>query len=288
MGLNKKASIYILGASGFLGSQCVQYFHSRGYKIFANRIDVADLRQLKNSFKFFKLDVVINFAGVRAYPTIDWCEDHKEETVATNVIGAINVMLVAIEAGAYPIQISSGCVYSGGLEHFFTEDDEPNFDGSFYSRMRVVLQKALAELPVLYARIRMPISCRPHPRNFITKITSYRRIISIPNSVTLLEDLWSALERLIELKSLGVLNLTNEGYIEHRQILAPYKDIVDSNHTYERITLAELEGPGGITKAKRSNCVLSMEKAKDLGISMPRLDDKRLEDILREYRKNLN
>lgn len=114
METTSKPSIYILGASGFLGSQCEEYFHSRGYQVFTNKIDVTDFRQLRNGFGFFRPEVVINFAGVRAYPTIDWCEDHKEETVAVNVAGAINVMLAAIGFGAYPIQISSGCVYSGG------------------------------------------------------------------------------------------------------------------------------------------------------------------------------
>lgn len=286
---NKKPSIYILGSSGFLGSKCIEYFYSRGFKVFANRVvDVTDLRQLKNVFEFLKPDVVINFAGVRAYPTIDWCEDHKEETIAVNVVGATNAMLAALEVEAYPIQISSGCVYSGGLEHFFTENDEPNFYGSFYSRMRIILQKTLVELPILYARIRMPISSYSHPRNFINKIASYQKVISIPNSLTLIEDLWPALEKLIQIRLTGVLNLTNEGYIEHRQVLGLYRKLVDSNHKYTRISLDELEGSGGITKTKRSNCILSVEKAKSLGIVMPRLDDLRLEEIMMKFRASLN
>ena len=172
---NKNKKIYILGASGFLGSACTTYLKRHDYKVLTERIDVSDINELTREFKDTKPDVVINFAGVRAYPTIDWCEDHKKETVRVNVAGAINAMIAALEVGAYPIQISSGCVYTGGLRHFFTEDDEPNFYGSFYSRMRIVLQKALAELPVLYTRIRMPMSCYSDPRNFINKIASYKK-----------------------------------------------------------------------------------------------------------------
>lgn len=279
--------VYILGASGFLGSECAGYLRTRGYQIFDKRIDVTNLNVLRLTFNQYHPDVVINFAGVRAYPTIDWCEDHKEETVAVNVIGATNTMLAALEAGAYPIQISSGCVYSGGLEHFFAEEDKPNFYGSFYSRMRIVLQEALAELPVLYARIRMPMSCYSHPRNFIDKIVSYREVISVYNSVTLIEDLWPALERLFSIRPVGILNLTNVSYVNHKQILDVYKKFVDPKHSYIPISLDRLEGPGGITKAKRSNCVLSTEKAKKLGVSMPQLDDKRLGIVMGIYGRRL-
>lgn len=283
----KKLTFSILGASGFLGAECAKYMNAKGYSVHTSRIDVRNLSLLKQEFAASKPDVVINFAGVRAYPTIDWCEDHKEETVAVNVVGATNVMLAALDAGSYPIQISSGCVYSGGPERIFTEDDEPNFHGSFYSRMRIVLQKTLAELPVMYARIRMPLSSVSHRRNLIDKIISYPQVISIPNSVTLIEDLWPALERLSTLRTVGILNLTNEGFVEHDQILNAYKEIVNPAHLYERITLEQLEGPGGITRAKRSNCVLSVDRAKSLGITMPPLNEVRLRELMKKYKQSV-
>ena len=284
---NKKTKIHILGASGYLGSLCAGYFRSVGYQVFDNKVDVTNLTSLRDFFKAYKPDVAINLTGPPANPTIDWCEDHKEETVKMVVAAPINFTVAAIECGVYPIQVTSGCIYNGGPKHLFTEEDEPNFYGSFYSRMRIAGQKALAELPVLQARIRMPLSTIPHPRNFL-KIATYKRVISIPNSVTFIDDLWPALEKLIAIRHVGVLNMTNEGYIEHKQILEAYKKFVDPNHEYELINLEQLEGPGGITKAKRSNCVLSTEKAKSLGVLMPRLTEIRIEEIMRQYKNNLD
>lgn len=284
---NKNIKICILGSSGYLGGMCSQYFKLAGYDVISDRIDVTDLPALRSAFRSVKPDVAINLTGPPTNPTIDWCEDNKEETVKMIVAGPINFTMASIESEAYPIQLTSGCVYNGGIERQFTEEDEPNFFGSFYSRMRIVGQKSLAELPVLQARIRMPISRISHPRNFINKIASYKKVISIPNSVTLLEDLWPAMEKLISLKPVGILNMTNEGYIEHEQILKAYKKIVDPAHSYEPITLEQLHGPGGITKAERSNCILSTDKAKSLGILMPRLDNARLAKLLQDYKKSI-
>jgi len=279
--------IYILGSTGYLGDLCSKYMQARGHEVFGARIELSDLSTLRTEFKKIKPDVVINCAGAKAHPTVDWCEDHKEETELVNVAGAINAMLAAIECGAYPIQICSGCVYSGGPNKVFTEDDEPNFYGSFYSRMRIVMQDALKELPVLQARIRMPVSTVPHPRNFINKMVQYSRVVSIPNSVTLLDDLCPALEILMKKKPIGIFNLTNDGYIEHSQVLEAYKKIIDPAHEYELISLSSLQGKNGIVKAKRSNCVLSNEKARLLGIKMPALDEARLEKIMRKFKKGL-
>ena len=124
--------------------------------------------------------------------------------------------------------------------------------------------------------------------NFINKIASYKKVISIPNSVTLIEDLWPTIEKLIEVRPTGILNLTNEGYVEHKAILSAYKKFVDPNHTYTKITLAELEGPGGITKAKRSNCILSTRKAESLGISMPKIDDAKIAEVMKKFKASLN
>ncbi len=282
---------YILGSSGFIGGICAKYLKGRGHQVCTDRIDVNDFFGMKSKFKSLKPDAVINFAGVRAYPNIDWCEDHKEETVKVNVAGAINAMLAAIDAGAYPIQISSGCIYTGGKDKLYAEEDEPNFFGSFYSRMKIVMQKAFQELPVLQVRIRMPISIKSNPRNLINKLILYKKVISIPNSVTLVEDFVAALEKLsLEDRPVGILNLTNDGYLEHPDILDSYKRIVDPGHSYEQISMEEFfgkENRQGLVKTGRSNCLLSNEKAKSFGISMPALDKKRLDLVMAEYKKSL-
>lgn len=274
-------SWFILGASGFLGGQFVNYLKTKSVEVITERVEITDLAALRAAFAKYHPAVIVNFAGVRAYPNIDWCETHKSETALVNVAGPINVVIAAQEIGAYCIQIASGCIYSGGPEHEFTESDAPNFFGSFYSRMRVAMQSALAELPVLQARIRMPLSAVPHPRNLLDKIVSYAKVVSVPNSVTVIEDLWPALLQLAEIKPIGILNLTNGGYVTHQQLLEAYKEIIDPTHTYEAITVDQLHT---ITVAQRSNCILSNTKAANLGIILPELTPEKLHQLMESYR----
>ncbi len=278
-------TFYILGASGFMGGRFAQYLQQQGHTVITDRVDITDLPALQKAFAATKPDVVVNFAGVRAYPNIDWCEEHKLETVAVNVGGPINVAHAAITAGAYAIQIASGCIYSGGEDQPFTEEDEPNFTGSFYSRMRIAMQQALAELPVLQVRIRMPLSGQPHPRNLLDKIIGYPKVISVPNSVTIVEDMFVALEQLAQSQPTGILNLVNPGAVKHEQLLEAYKAIVKPDHQYEVISVADLYQ--SLTVAKRSNCILSTAKAESLGVALPPLDEARITQLMETYKQHL-
>ena len=75
----------------------------------------------------------------------------------------------------------------------FTEEDEPNFKGSFYSYTKTLAEKLLRVYSnVLLLRVRMPISDDLNPRNFVTKISKYEHVVNIPNSMSVLHDLLPA------------------------------------------------------------------------------------------------
>lgn len=61
----------------------------------------------------------------------------------------------------------------------FTEADTPNFTGSYYSYTKAMVESLLKEYPnVLTLRVRMPIVADlVYPRNFITKIIKYDKVI---------------------------------------------------------------------------------------------------------------
>ena len=57
--------------------------------------------------------------------------------------------------------------------------------------MQAMVENMVKEYPnVLILRVRMPIVAdMTYPRNFITKILTYRKVVNIPNSMTVLPEL---------------------------------------------------------------------------------------------------
>ena len=113
---------------------------------------------------------------------------------------------------------------------------------------------------VLNVRIRMPITADYNPRNFITKITTYSKVCSIPNSMTVLPELLPIMIKMMESKKVGTINLTNPGLISHNEILQMYKEIVNPKFTWENFTVEE---QNKILLSKRSNNQLDNTKLKE-------------------------
>ena len=117
----------------------------------------------------------------------------------------------------------------------------------------------------------MPIGSSPDPRNLITKLAGYKRVVDVANSVTIVDDLAAVVVRLLELRATGTFHGTNPGAMKHRELLALYKELVDPEHEVEMITEEELSASGLIQKS-RSNCLLRSDRLKELGIEMRPID----------------
>jgi hypothetical protein len=137
---------------------------------------------------------------------------------------------------------------------------------------------------VLNVRIRMPITSELNSRNFITKITNYKRVCSIPNSMTVLDNLLPVMIGYALDYKTGTINLTNPGLISHNEILEMYKEIVEPSFTWENFTI---EDQNEILASKRSNNCLDttyLESDKMNGVK-PIKDAVR--DILIKMKENI-
>lgn len=207
---------------------------------------------------------ILNCAGVTGRPNVDWCEDHQAETIRANVLGTVTLADVAHLHNIHVTVYATGCIYEYDEEHpigsgrGFTEEDEPNFAGSFYSRTKIYAEKLLRCYPnVLVLRIRMPISDDLAPRNFITKISKYAKVVDIPNSMTILSDLLPISLDLSRKNRTGVYNLTNPGTLSHNEILTLYRQYIDPSFTWVNFTVEE---QAKVIKAGRSNNELDVSK----------------------------
>lgn len=270
----------IVFGAGFLGTRiggCLDF-----PIIPRSEVDVLNLKSLKEFLDYEKPDIVINAVGKTGKPNIDWCEEHKEETMQSNVSAAINLCTESVKRGIYFVHLGSGCIYSGDNQgRGYTEEDEPNFYGpQFYAKTKIIAEKSLKEFPCLQLRIRMPIDDLPNERNLIDKLRRYPKVIDIKNSMTTVPDMLLTMKKLIERKETGIYNLVNPGTISALEIMQLYKEIVDTNHKFEIMSLNELDQ---ITVGKRSNCYLNTEKLEKV-YKMPEIH-KAVESCLLEYKK---
>jgi 3,5-epimerase/4-reductase len=203
-------------------------------------------------------------AGITGRPNIDWCEDHKPDTLRTNVIGTLNVADLCYLKNIHCTIYATGCIFKYDDAHplgsgiGFTETDFPNFAESFYSETKGYMEQMLKCYPnCLILRVRMPISDDLFHRNFVTKIVKYERVVNIPNSMTVLTEMLPASLAMANKGLTGVYNFTNPGVISHNEVLDLYKKYIDPTYTYKNFTVDE---QAKVIKAGRSNNELDTSK----------------------------
>ena len=184
--------------------------------------------------------------------TIDYLEGRLRENVRDNLFAPLALALQCQARGVHLTYLGTGCIFAyddAGAQ--FVESDEPNFFGSGYSIVKGFTDRLVQQLPhVLNVRIRMPITDEVHPRNFITKIAQYAKICSMPNSMTVLDDLLPMMVDMCRQGTTGTVNLCNPGVMTHNEILALYRDIVDPTFTWANFSPEEQDE---LLAAGRSN-----------------------------------
>jgi len=255
----KHDRVMILGSNGYLGKK----FHEAYPEAITTNIDIMDQRELLSAIDVNSPNVIINAAGKTGRPNVDWCEDHKKETLRSNVTAPLMICDEALKRNIYFVHISSGCIYQNGE---FGEDDEPNFKGSYYSKTKAFADQLLADFPALVLRLRMPFDDSLGERTLIGKILKYKRVIDVKNSLTYTPDFVETAQKLIDRRKTGIYNVVNTGSISPFEIMEMYKEHVDPNHEFEKLPLEEL---GDYCNTGRSNCRLSTKKLAEEGLELP-------------------
>ncbi len=271
--------ILIIG-KGFVGKRCAEAWPDAvlaDEKIYTTEDALCVLDK-------YKPDVVLNAAGVRGVPNVDWCETHQAETVFGNTELPIMIAQACLKKNIYLLHIGSGCIFYGNSTHpdgAWREDDFGN-PTPVYSRSKWAADLVLSTLPnVGIGRIRMPIDHIPSPGNLIDKLASFPKVIDVSNSATIIDDMVDVFHRLLEKKASGIFHVTNPGILKHRELIALYEELVDPSHKNEWIPNEELEKQGLVTRG-RSNNILHSENLEKQGIHMREVHEA-LRDTMEKY-----
>jgi dTDP-4-dehydrorhamnose 3,5-epimerase-like enzyme len=204
----------VLGASGFLGSQCVKYLRAAGKTVLESSVRLENPNEIRDQIYKSGAKYVICAAGISGRPTIDWCETHEEETYKTNYLDVLNLMEIC--KNVHLTIFGSGAVYSGAKPRY-TEDDPPDLDTKVYSKYRMQLERNLKP-NVLYLRIMYPCTFDGHPKCFYQKMLGRKgNIHDASVSITSVPHLFPLLPNLVN--HTGIFNFVLKGSISLRRLV---------------------------------------------------------------------
>uniref|UniRef100_A0A6C0ENF9 NAD-dependent epimerase/dehydratase domain-containing protein n=1 Tax=viral metagenome TaxID=1070528 RepID=A0A6C0ENF9_9ZZZZ len=289
----------IYGSKGWIGQQVVAILEKDKENIIIkseNRCD--NEKDIEDEIINLKPDRILSFIGRThgkiedtVYSTIDYLEQPGKltENIKDNLYSPLVLAFISMKHNIHFTYLGTGCIFKfddshpfGKEENGFDEDSSPNFFGSSYSIVKGFTDRLMTFFGnnVLNLRIRMPITGEQTTRNFITKITTYEKICSIPNSMTVLPELLPLALDMVKIGITGTMNLTNPGLIAHNEILEMFKEIVDPNFSWKNFTPEE---QSKILASDRSNNYLDTSKLESLYPNVKNIKDS-VKEMLINYK----
>lgn len=170
--------VFIAGASGLVGSNCLKHFKEQGWNVvgsyfsyatpdtvYYNTLDPTD--RSNYDIRVFQPDVIIHCG---ALTHVDYCETNEEESYQKTVQSTLNLIALAKDCNARFVYISTDYVFDG-KEGPYTETSPVN-PLSVYARHKLMGETlSLQELShTLVLRITNVYGDEARGKNFIARI----------------------------------------------------------------------------------------------------------------------
>lgn len=264
--------VLLYGSRGWIGNQFLELLQKdKSIDIICGNSRVDNEIELLKEINEVEPSHIVSFIGRThggKFTTIDYLEQEGKlvDNIRDNLFSPLLLSKICTDKKIHYTYLGTGCIFEFDENHpfgeeinGFTENSKPNFFGSSYSIVKGFTDRLMHQYDdsVLNLRIRMPITNINNPRNFITKITNYEKICSIPNSMSVLPELLPLVIDMMKNKRTGTINLTNPGLISHNRILELYREIVDKDFTWKNFSVEE---QNVILASKRSNNYLNTDK----------------------------
>ena len=293
--------VLVYGSNGWIGSQFTKLLKSNNViycegEARADNTDdvISELLKTSPTHVIAFIGRTHGKIGEKIYTTIDYLEEPNklQDNVRDNLFSPLVLAFLCQKLNLHFTYLGTGCIFKYDKEHLFgqevngfTEDSLPNFFGSSYSTVKGFTDQLMKffDNSVLNLRIRMPITAEYNTRNFITKITTYEKICSIPNSMTVIPELLPKVLDMMKNRVTGTINLTNPGLISHNEILEMYREIVDTNFVWKNFSEKEQRK---ILTSDRSNNYLDTQKLEQMYPDVKNIKES-VRDVLNLYKQNL-
>ncbi|GAA4459082.1 SDR family oxidoreductase [Rurimicrobium arvi] len=170
--------VFIIGASGLVGTNCMRHFKSEGWDVLGSYFSYAtddtvfyNTLEPEHSENFdiisWKPDVIVHCG---AMTHVDQCETEPEESYQKTVQSTINVIALARQCAARMVYISTDYVFDGKEGPY--REDAPVNPLSVYARHKLEAeQKVLSDIPdSLVLRVTNIYGDEERGKNFIARI----------------------------------------------------------------------------------------------------------------------
>lgn len=312
--------ILLLGASGYMGEAFARELLRRKkdfLPVSRKQTDYTRFGPLLDLLKSKKPEFVINSAGYTGKPNVDACENAKADTLAGNTLLPQTIAQACAAAKIPWGHVSSGCIFSGAKVvkngqtkaekdltqpdlhalvekspekiHGFTETDIPNFSFrdlpcSFYSGSKALGEEAISGVGRSFIwRLRIPYDEFDNARNYLSKVQRYPKIYDNVNSISHRADFVRACLDLWEKRApFGIYNVTNQGFVTTRQVVALIEKFLKPNRKFE-FWKDDKEFYQQAAKTPRSNCVMDISKLLGAGVKIRNVHEA-LEDSLKNWK----
>lgn len=267
----------VYGGRGWIGSIVCEILSTveEEYTCAVARAD--DVPAVAAEMDAYKPDRVICLVGRTANPrpsadvsdtvnnTIDYLEQPGKlvENLRDNLFAPMVLARLCEERGVHMTYMGTGCIFEGDESSEYGEEDLPNFFGSSYSVVKGYTDRLMHLFPenVLNVRIRMPITADNNRKNLLVKLMGYKRICSIPNSMSVLPNLLPIMLDMAYSGETGTVNLVNPGAITHNEILEMLREKYRPDLQWTNFTEQE---QAAVLVARRSNNVLNTSKLESM------------------------
>lgn len=235
-------------------------------------------------------DAIINAAGKT---DLKWCEENAREAFRSNVEAPVELYQRIVSVSkktATPIRFlhfSSGCIWDGPYDENgkpFTPQ-HPARPAAYYSWTKASCDELLLaedSTSVAILRPRQVYSDSASPRNTISKLLRYPKLIDTPNSMSSLDCILSTVRHCLTSDDWnGIWNIYDSGIVTPYQVGVMLAE-AGLREMPQPLTKAELDS---FHKPKRVDTVLYDERFERLIKPMP--VDRVLRSTIDQYKRNI-
>jgi dTDP-4-dehydrorhamnose reductase len=271
--------IALLGGTGYIGAAFQRQLGRQGLEtdiVSRQWLDYTRVEPLRAYLRERRPRLVILAAGYTGRPNVDACETHRAECLAANTLLPATVRSACEDAGVAWGYVASGCIYAGCRDDGsgFREHDPPNFSFrqgpcSFYSGTKALAEELLVGAERCYLwRLRMPFEQVDSPRNYLSKLLRYERLLDVRNSLSHLDEYVTAcLDCWRGELPYGTYNLTNPGAVTTRDVVALMRQAGLTTKSFQYFA-SEEEFLRTAARTPRSSCLLDSTKALRAGLRL--------------------